>query len=70
MTDISKTLKRYRAAREEMQDNDSMFKLNLLFGAGVLMGSDYPGSSAAVMMALERMFPDEKWPDVGGIEPS
>lgn len=65
MTDIGKTLRRYRDARREMEQDEQMVKVNLLFGAGVLMGGDFPGASAAVILMLERMFPDEKWPDFG-----
>lgn len=61
-----KLIKRYREARKEQQLDEQMLKLNLLFGAGLLMGGDYPGASAGVILALERLFPDEKFPNIGG----
>lgn len=62
MTDVPKLAARYKEARAQHKADDGQLKMDLLFGAGILLGSNLPGASSAVMVALERLFPDETFP--------
>lgn len=53
-----KIIARYKVARAAMLTNDQLLLDSLLVAAGYTLGGDMPGSSAAIMIAIKRLFPD------------